>query len=170
MKNNYSILVLFVLIFIAGFFIGKSFSTEWNKNTVNNLSLPLYSFTDMKTSVSAKGSFISKTEPDFLPTVTDITCFHQDNFCILNGVTTNFSSLNTSSYLIPITTWTDNFVIADTGKIGCIEETYTLDRKMNTVTYNRKTLKTDEYCKDIIREPMTATLEGGAKRLELISK
>lgn len=162
--------VILVIAILEGFLIYSSSKLE------NIIELPMYSFYDSKKDlVTAQGAWVSTTDLAFPLSTSNIQCWKDFGYCWISTSTifdfgTGGPMLSGDLDLKEIAYWNDDFIETKPSKplAGCVEETYRLDRRSQTVTYTRKTVdNTSEICKDIQKDPIISTLEDGFKRLEI---
>lgn len=167
-----NIKLFFLIILVVAIFEGviiKSMS-----NPVNNFLLPPYSFYDSGDLVTAQGSFLSTTYLANPVQTSYIRCWKDFNTCwIAESTVSDNNFLSTNLDVQDIRYWNDDFIETEpyTPLAGCVEESYRIDRRSKTVNYTRRTLVSkEELCKGVQKEPITATLGDGLKRLEIYKK
>ena len=142
-----------------------------SSDLTKRISLPIYSYYDSNDGlVTAEGAWISPIKVAFPLSTTSIECWKDFGYCwIADATIMKFDGeiLSSGLKLKKIAYWNDDFVETEPAKplMGCTEETYRLDRRSETVTYTRRTIKTDENCEETLKDPIVSTLGNGWDRL-----
>lgn len=168
--QNYKVwfVIAFCIALLEGWYIYRV------SDLANVMTLPPYMFTDMEQDglVTAYGSWISsQTDLAFPVSTVYIECRKELGHCwVANATVMESSFLFPGFSLHEIQYWNDDFIEtkpSDPG-LGCVEETYRLDRRSETVSHTRRTIdNVTGLCEGIQEEPITATLGHGMKRIEV---
>ena len=158
----------------------------FSHNLTNRINMAPYSFTDLKDSnppddslVTAEGSWISSnTDLAFPLDSVYIECWKDFGHCWIAHATLMDEKkfdpfLSVGLDLKEIAYWNDDFIETKPAKpaLGCVEETYRMDRRSKTVTYTRRTIdNTSKTCEGILKDPITATLGNGWDRIDKYKK
>lgn len=150
-------------------------------NLINSVGMSPYQFIDLKDSnppddslVTAQGSWISTTNLAFPLSSVKIECWKDFGHCwIADGTIMDNNFLSVGLDLKEISIWNEDFIETKPSKplLGCVEETYRLDRRSKVVTFTRRTIdNTSESCKGISDEPIVSKLGDGLERIETYKK
>lgn len=178
-KINYKILfwIFLIIAILEGLWI------YYSSNLENTIDMGGYSFNDsIDGLVTAEGSWLSTTQLAFPLSTAHIECWRDFGHCwIADATIMNFEKNSLTSKLFKdnflsvglnlkeIAVWNDDYIETKPSSplLGCVEETYRLDRRNKVVTYTRKTIKTTDMCEGVLKEPMVSKLGDGFDRLNL---
>ena len=151
--------------------LGISLMYIWKTtNSEKNVIMTPYMFiNDIGGLVSAKGSWISADTELSIPFQTvEINCWQNIKYCFLNYAELNEDSvLSAYTQSHEISQWTEDTIETKPYVLGmgCVEYQLNLNRRSQTVTQTRRTLRQDGICESIQKEPITMTLVDGSKRI-----
>lgn len=182
---NYKL--LFWLVLVIALFEGLWIF--YSGNLENKISMGTYSFSDSVDGlVTAEGSWISTTQLAFPLSTAYIECWKEFGHCWIadatimdfeeNSLPSPFSKLFKDNFLSvglnlkEIAVWNDDFIETKPSVplMGCVEESYRLDRRNKVVTYTRKTIKTTDTCEGVLKEPIVSKLGDGLERLRIYKR
>lgn len=166
-KLNYKFLFWIVLI-VAILEGGWIYLSNDLKKRIN---MSPYSFYDSRDGlITASGSWISTTNLAFPLSTVKIECWKQFGHCwIADATIMDDNHLSVGLDLKEIARWEDDYIETKPSKplMGCVEESYRLDRRSQFVTYMRTTVNNPtELCKGVSKDPIVSKLGDGLERLE----
>lgn len=123
----------------------------FSNNLANRIGMSPYSFNDSVDGlVTAEGSWISSIQLAFPLSSVKIECWKDFGYCwIADGTIMDNDYLSVGLDLKEISEWTNDYVQTKPSKplMGCVEESYRLDRRSKVVTY-----ATTEYLRGLLFE------------------
>ncbi|MDO9027971.1 MAG: hypothetical protein Q7U68_03825 [Candidatus Roizmanbacteria bacterium] len=172
--NNKSLIIILILLIL-----GLVYYIYKISNLTKIITLPPYTFYDSAKEgsdglVTAEGSWISTNSDLAFPLSTmNIECWKKYGNCwIADATIFKYNYLSSGLNLKEIKYWNNDFIETKPSipLLKCVEETYRIDRRSETVTYIRKTINQEGLCEGYSKEPITAILDDGLKRIELYEK
>lgn len=143
----------------------------FSHNLIKRISMSPYSFNDSVDGlVTAEGSWISPIKLAFPLSSVKIECWRDFGYCwFADGTIMDNNYLSVGLDLKEIEEWTDEYIQTKPSKplMGCVEESYRLDRRSQVVTYTRRTVDTADICEGVSEEPIVAKLGDGYERIKL---
>jgi hypothetical protein len=169
MKKFFSFKIFFWILLIIA--IMEGFWIYLSTNLSNRINLPLHSFYDSGEGlVTAEGAWVTPIKVAFPLSTVIIECWKEFGHCWIADATISDNTFLTAGLgLKEISEWNKDYIQTKPSEplMGCVEESYRLDRKSKIVTYTRRTVKTSDACEGISEEPIVAKLGDGYERLKL---
>lgn len=146
-----------------------------SNDLTKRINMAPYSFNDSVDGlVTASGSWISTTDLAFPLSTVNIECWREFGHCWFADATIMDNSyLSVGLNLEEISRWDNDYIETKPSKplMGCVEESYRLDRRSKVVTYTRRTVdNTTGMCEGVSEEPIVSKLGDGLERLGIIKK
>ncbi len=168
---NYKILfwIVLVIAILEGGWIYLS------NDLTKQINMASYSFNDsIDGLVTASGSWISTTDLAFPLSTVKLECWKDFGHCwIADATIMDNDYLSVGLGLEEIARWDKDYIETKPSKplMGCVEESYRLDRRSKVVTYTRSTVNnTTGACVGVSKEPNVSKLGDGLERLGVIKK